>query len=390
MVTARTTSTTLDCRRSPPPNSPLSCTVTVADTDSAPKSAPLGMVSFVVSTSPSGSSSAGAPNPCTLTPDTTSSTCLLTFTANTLGSYTITATYNPAPTSVHATSTGSDTFFLMIRPPPRSPLFPYTTLFRSPLSCTVTVADTDSAPKSAPLGMVSFVVSTSPSGSISTADANTCTLTPGTTSSTCLKTFTANTLGSYTITATYNPAPTSVHATSNGIDIFFLMIRRPPRSTLFPYTTLFRSPLSCTVTVADTDSAPKSAPLGMVSFVVSTSPSGSSSAVAPNPCRLPPDSTSLTCLETFTAYTLGSYTITATYNPAPTSVHATSNGSDTVMVTSFFLMIRRPPRSTLFPYTTLFRSVTVADTDSAPKSAPLGMVSFVVSTSPSGSSSAVA
>src|SRR2546429_3162127 len=29
-----------------------------------------------------------------------------------------------------------------------------------------------------------------------------------------------------------------------GIFIFFLMIRRPPRSTLFPYTTLFRSPAS--------------------------------------------------------------------------------------------------------------------------------------------------
>src|SRR3989442_3480002 len=26
------------------------------------------------------------------------------------------------------------------------------------------------------------------------------------------------------------------------VHIFFLMIRRPPRSTLFPYTTLFRSP----------------------------------------------------------------------------------------------------------------------------------------------------
>src|SRR6476469_4028059 len=26
--------------------------------------------------------------------------------------------------------------------------------------------------------------------------------------------------------------------------LFFLMIRRPPRSTLFPYTTLFRSPSS--------------------------------------------------------------------------------------------------------------------------------------------------
>src|SRR5688572_31875455 len=28
---------------------------------------------------------------------------------------------------------------------------------------------------------------------------------------------------------------------------FFLMIRRPPRSTLFPYTTLFRSTLVCEV-----------------------------------------------------------------------------------------------------------------------------------------------
>src|SRR3712207_9081108 len=27
----------------------------------------------------------------------------------------------------------------------------------------------------------------------------------------------------------------------DGISVFFLMIRRPPRSTLFPYTTLFRS-----------------------------------------------------------------------------------------------------------------------------------------------------
>src|SRR6266513_5570817 len=29
---------------------------------------------------------------------------------------------------------------------------------------------------------------------------------------------------------------------SPSIFLFFLMIRRPPRSTLFPYTTLFRSP----------------------------------------------------------------------------------------------------------------------------------------------------
>src|SRR5438876_3072176 len=30
-------------------------------------------------------------------------------------------------------------------------------------------------------------------------------------------------------------------ALSSSLSLFFLMIRRPPRSTLFPYTTLFRS-----------------------------------------------------------------------------------------------------------------------------------------------------
>src|SRR2546429_3299749 len=34
--------------------------------------------------------------------------------------------------------------------------------------------------------------------------------------------------------------------------------------------------------------------------------------------------------------------------------------ADHVSYIFFFLMIRRPPRSTLFPYTTLFRSVLVA------------------------------
>src|SRR5438132_1355454 len=72
----------------------------------------------------------------------------------------------------------------------------------------------------------------------------------------------------------------------------------------------------------------------MVSFVVSTSPSVSSSAVAPNPCPLTPHTSPTRRFPIFTANTLGSYTITATYNPAPTSVHATSNGSDTVMVTA--------------------------------------------------------
>src|SRR5258708_23227781 len=33
-------------------------------------------------------------------------------------------------------------------------------------------------------------------------------------------------------------------ASPSSVYFFFLMIRRPPRSTLFPYTTLFRSPLT--------------------------------------------------------------------------------------------------------------------------------------------------
>src|SRR5258708_39431501 len=32
---------------------------------------------------------------------------------------------------------------------------------------------------------------------------------------------------------------------------FFLMIRRPPRSTLFPYTTLFRSPVAEQIVAGD-------------------------------------------------------------------------------------------------------------------------------------------
>src|SRR5260221_11514698 len=37
--------------------------------------------------------------------------------------------------------------------------------------------------------------------------------------------------------------PSEIHSLSSFISLFlfFLMIRRPPRSTLFPYTTLFRS-----------------------------------------------------------------------------------------------------------------------------------------------------
>src|SRR3989442_925969 len=40
---------------------------------------------------------------------------------------------------------------------------------------------------------------------------------------------------------------------------------------------------------------------------------------------------------------------------------ATPHGAVSALPASFFLMIRRPPRSTLFPYTTLFRSRQAGD-----------------------------
>src|SRR2546426_2096247 len=39
----------------------------------------------------------------------------------------------------------------------------------------------------------------------------------------------------------------------------------------------------------------------------------------------------------------------------------------------FFLMIRRPPRSTLFPYTTLFRSIQIRASDEAGNTASRGI-----------------
>src|SRR5690242_21489048 len=37
----------------------------------------------------------------------------------------------------------------------------------------------------------------------------------------------------------------TLHVHLSALPFFFLMIRRPPRSTLFPYTTLFRSTSRC-------------------------------------------------------------------------------------------------------------------------------------------------
>jgi hypothetical protein len=117
-VTARTTTTTINCPATTPANTPATCTVTVTDTDTAPKSPPLGTVDFSFTSQPSGSTPVVAPDPCTLTAaSSNSSTCTITFTSTLAGLYTIEGTYDPAPASPHAGSSGSDTIEVEPGPP---------------------------------------------------------------------------------------------------------------------------------------------------------------------------------------------------------------------------------------------------------------------------------
>src|SRR5476649_796347 len=122
---------------------------------------------------------------------------------------------------------------------------------------------------------------------------------------------------------------------------FFLMIRRPPRSTLFPYTTLFRSF--------------RIGPLA---------PQPPASAPCMRPIRKDRKSTRLNSSHTVISYAVfclkkqkkedvGRKVIF----DVPNNFHLASRLliDDIGIDTFFFLMIRRPPRSTLFPYTTLFR-----------------------------------
>src|SRR5476649_2334288 len=121
------------------------------------------------------------------------------------------------------------------------------------------------------------------------------------------------------------------------------MIRRPPRSTLFPYTTLFRSAngsiwasgldvngIYVNETV-DRKSTRLNSSHTVISYAVfclkkkKKNPSCLSRACQPSPAFPMPRRCELKHL----LERRGLYL--------------------------FFLMIRRPPRSTLFPYTTLFR-----------------------------------
>src|SRR6266849_5655326 len=134
---------------------------------------------------------------------------------------------------------------------------------------------------------------------------------------------------------------------------FFLMIRRPPRSTLFPYTTLFRSP--------------RRRPAAHLRTVLLDQIGGER--------HRDRKSTRLNSSHEWT-----SYAVFCLKKKRLTPLVAAAKGSRKESIQQrldiacshlvqdmgelddarddfyfFFLMIRRPPRSTLFPYTTLFR-----------------------------------
>src|SRR6266436_3893210 len=136
------------------------------------------------------------------------------------------------------------------------------------------------------------------------------------------------------------------------------MIRRPPRSTLFPYTTLFRSSARAP--------RPRPPPRRRRSPSAERRPR-SEEHTSELQSRL-----QLVCrllLEKKKRSRVSSLKSNFTERPAMATLGRSEDGvlaghfvralasyPMAFGILFFFLMIRRPPRSTLFPYTTLFRS----------------------------------
>src|SRR3954463_15790322 len=127
---------------------------------------------------------------------------------------------------------------------------------------------------------------------------------------------------------------------------FFLMIRRPPRSTLFPYTTLFRSSMfrrACRIRWSFVELDWRGDDLDRKSTRLNSSHTIISYAVF--------------CLKKkeVNRASRGAIIMSECHRFAHPAIPGTNQMCPLTYI-DFFLMIRRPPRSTLFPYTTLFRS----------------------------------
>src|SRR3989449_777080 len=157
--------------------------------------------------------------------------------------------------------------------------------------------------------------------------------------------------------------------------LFFLMIRRPPRSTLFPYTTLFRSPIP----TSDTNCGLPGASSVMVTVAVRAPVASGVKLMlivqlAPGATEPAPVGQALPAAMAKSPGFKPARTMLVMLRVAvPLLVRVTVC---TGLV--FFLMIRRPPRSTLFPYTTLFRSIPTSDTNCGLPGASSVMVTVAV------------
>src|SRR5215469_7016370 len=137
------------------------------------------------------------------------------------------------------------------------------------------------------------------------------------------------------------------------------MIRRPPRSTLFPYTTLFRSLAGAKPCINVIDCSGQACARKRSEEHTSELQSRRDLV-----CRLLLEKKKTPTLRSvrYSSVSNGIVSLMAGTNvvlpapkPSPMTIFTPTGGVSSIY-SFFFLMIRRPPRSTLFPYTTLFRS----------------------------------
>src|SRR6266581_2467501 len=135
------------------------------------------------------------------------------------------------------------------------------------------------------------------------------------------------------------------------------MIRRPPRSTLFPYTTLFRSLHEGVPRGGATRRGRAPAPpcRDRKSTRLNSSHPSISYAVF---CLKKKQHLRLVFRAAASSSPVGRHrqpTPRTTRSHRGSILPAAQSSLSLIGGRVFFLMIRRPPRSTLFPYTTLFR-----------------------------------
>src|SRR5215475_13626511 len=116
-------------------------------------------------------------------------------------------------------------------------------------------------------------------------------------------------------------------------------MRRPPRSTLFPYTTLFRSFDRALEIVHDQRSR------GYTAWIERSEEHTSELQSREN----------IVCSLLLEKKKTSSASRRIRANRRLVLMRAKNPRAENGFFTFFFLMIRPPPRSTLFPYTTLFR-----------------------------------